>query len=89
VRLRRLLELQALLRASQEKFNRDCLGLTLPVLFTGPGRHPGQIGGRSPFLQAVHLPGPADWIGTEVPVRITIANPNSLSGTFTQEPAPA
>ena len=27
-------------------------GWTLPVLFTGPGRHPGQIAGRSPYLAA-------------------------------------
>jgi tRNA-2-methylthio-N6-dimethylallyladenosine synthase len=87
VRHRRLLELQALLRDQQAAFNTSCLGLTLPVLFTAPGRHPGQIGGRSPFLQPVYLAGPADWIGTEVPVRITLANPNSLSGTFTEERA--
>ena len=51
-------ELQALLRAQQAAFNADCVGLTLPVLFTGPGRHPGQIAGRSPFLQPVHVTGP-------------------------------
>ena len=63
---RRLQELQALLRDQQARFNAGCVGLTLPVLFTGPGRHPGQIVGRSPFLQPVHVTGPADLIGTEI-----------------------
>jgi tRNA-2-methylthio-N6-dimethylallyladenosine synthase len=89
VRHRRLLELQALLRDQQAAFNRACLGLDLPVLFTGPGRHPGQIAGRSPYLQPVHVAGPAALIGAEVPVRITIANPNSLSGTLHEERARA
>ena len=52
--------LQALLRAQQARFNAGCVGLTLPVLFTGPGRHPGQVAGRSPFLQPVHASGPPD-----------------------------
>ena len=38
----------------------ECIsGLVVPVLFTGPGRHPGQIGGRSPWQQAVHVAAPA------------------------------
>ena len=76
----RLQELQAVLRDQQAAFNRACAGLTLDVLITGPGRHPGQVGGRSPYLQAVHLDGPADWAGQVVPVRITTANANSLAG---------
>ena len=55
----RLYALQALLREQQARFNAGCVGLTLPVLFTGPGRHAGQIAGRSPFLQPVHMAGPA------------------------------
>ena len=62
----------------QARFNAGCVGLTLPVLFTGPGRHPGQIAGRSPFLQPVHLTGPASLIGTETVVQIAAAHPNSL-----------
>jgi tRNA-2-methylthio-N6-dimethylallyladenosine synthase len=77
----RLQVLQALLREQQAAFNRACVGLTLPVLFTGHGRHPGQVAGRSPFLQPVHLTGPAWLIGTVGPVTIEAALPNSLSGT--------
>ncbi|MBN8927524.1 MAG: tRNA (N6-isopentenyl adenosine(37)-C2)-methylthiotransferase MiaB [Rhodospirillales bacterium 69-11] len=82
---RRLQSLQALLREQQAAFNAGCVGLTLPVLFTGAGRHPGQVAGRSPFLQPVHVNGPADLIGAEIPVRIAAAHPNSLSGTLLQE----
>jgi tRNA-2-methylthio-N6-dimethylallyladenosine synthase len=76
---RRLQALQELLRAQQAAFNRSCIGLTLPVLITGPGRHPGQIAGRSPYLQPVHLTGPAELAGQEIMVRIDAAHPNSLS----------
>ena len=86
---RRLRELQMLLRRQQARFNQACVGLTLPVLFTGPGRHPGQIVGRSPYLQPVHVTGDASQIGAEIPVRIEAAMPNSLSGNLIKEPAAA
>ncbi len=82
---RRLQALQALLRDQQAAFNKSCIGLDLPVLFTGTGRHPGQIAGRSPFLQPVHLTGSANLIGTESMVRIVADHPNSLAGTLVQE----
>jgi tRNA-2-methylthio-N6-dimethylallyladenosine synthase len=82
---RRLQALQALLRDQQAAFNKNCVGLDLPVLFTGPGRHPGQIAGRSPFLQPVHLSGSASLIGTESMVRIVANHSNSLAGTLVQE----
>lgn len=81
----RLQELQALLREQQAKFGAGCVGLDLPVLFTGTGRHPGQIAGRSPFLQPVHINGGAELIGTESLVRIVANHPNSLAGTLVQE----
>ena len=84
---RRLAELQALLRTQQAGFNAACIGRRLPVLFTGAGRHSGQVAGRSPFLQPVHVTGPADLIGREIPVEIAAALPNSLSGTLTEERA--
>ncbi|HEY1930568.1 MAG TPA: tRNA (N6-isopentenyl adenosine(37)-C2)-methylthiotransferase MiaB [Acetobacteraceae bacterium] len=87
VKRQRLAELQALLREQQARFNAGCVGLTMPVLFTGPGRHPGQIAGRSSFLQPVHLSGPATLIGRESEVRIVAALPNSLSATLIQERA--
>jgi tRNA-2-methylthio-N6-dimethylallyladenosine synthase len=83
----RLAALQALLREQQRRFNDGCLGLTLPVLFTGAGRHPGQVAGRSPFLQPVHVTGPSELIGKEIPVQIAAAHPNSLAGTLVEERA--
>ncbi len=82
---RRLQALQALLREQQTRFAAGCVGLTLPVLFTGPGRHPGQVAGRSPFLQPVHMLGDSELIGNEALVRIVAAHPNSLAGTLVQE----
>jgi len=82
---RRLAELQALLRAQQAQFNAACIGQTLPVLFTGSGRHCGQVAGRSPFLQPVHVTGSQDLIGREISVAIRAALPNSLSGTLAEE----
>jgi tRNA-2-methylthio-N6-dimethylallyladenosine synthase len=84
---RRLYELQDLLRAQQADFNRRCVGLTLPVLVTSAGRHPGQVAGRSPYLQPVHLTGPASLIGQEIPVCIEAAHTNSLSGATLKEKA--
>ena len=34
-----------------------CVGMTFDVLFEKPGRHPGQIVGRSPYLQPVQVDG--------------------------------
>jgi tRNA-2-methylthio-N6-dimethylallyladenosine synthase len=79
---RRLQALQALLREQQNRFAQGCVGLDLPVLFTGAGRHSGQIVGRSPFLQPVHLSASASLVGTESTVRIVAAYPNSLAGTL-------
>jgi tRNA-2-methylthio-N6-dimethylallyladenosine synthase len=84
---RRLQELQAQLRDDTQKFNQGCVGLTVDVLVTGPGRHEGQIAGRSPWLQPVHLLGPETLAGQVVPVRIRSAYPNSLSGEIFQERA--
>jgi len=79
---RRLHVLQDLLRQQQDKFNRSCVSLDTKVLITSTGRHPGQIAGRAPWLQPVHLQGSPDLIGQEVPVRIIDAHRNSLSGVL-------
>ncbi len=81
----RLAALQQLLGSQSEAFNRGCVGTVMPVLFDKPGRHAGQIGGRSPYLQAVHVQGPATLIGSIRPVRIAAALPHSLSGALVDE----
>ncbi len=82
---RRLQALQALLRDQQIRFNAACVGTTMDVLFTGPGRHPGQIAGRSQYLQPIHITGTGSLIGEERAVRIHTLHPNSLSGNLAQE----
>ena len=78
----RLAEIQALLRDQQTAFNRSRAGMVVDVLVTGPGRHPGQMAGRTPWLQPVHFDGPADLAGRIVPVTILAGHPNSLSGAL-------
>ena len=76
----RLARLQALLNGQARAFNAACLGRRLAVLFDKPGRMPGQIGGRSPYLQAVHVEANGQRIGDIGDVVIDAVGPNSLSG---------
>ncbi len=81
----RLARLNALLDAQRMAFNASQVGRTLNVLFERPGRYPGQILGRSPYLQAVHVDGPERLIGQIAPVRVTQGNMNSLTGDLILE----
>jgi tRNA-2-methylthio-N6-dimethylallyladenosine synthase len=76
----RLHALQALILDQQTAFNRATIGRTLDVLVEKPGRHPGQLTGKSPYLQPVHFDAPAALIGEIVAVRIEGQIANSLSG---------
>jgi tRNA-2-methylthio-N6-dimethylallyladenosine synthase len=76
----RLARLLALLEDQQRAFNAAQVGRTLDVLFEREGRHDGQILGRSPYLQAVHVEGPQSLIGQVAQVRIGAAAMNSLTG---------
>jgi len=76
----RLAALQALLEEQRQAFNRATVGKTIDVLFEKPGRHEGQIGGKTPYMQAVHVSGSADMIGRVAPVAIVAAGSNSLAG---------
>jgi tRNA-2-methylthio-N6-dimethylallyladenosine synthase len=78
----RLAALQALLREQQGSFNQAMVGRRLAVLLTGPGRHEGQLVGRSPYLQPVHLAAPSAWIGSIRMVQILAAHPNSLAASL-------
>jgi tRNA-2-methylthio-N6-dimethylallyladenosine synthase len=82
VKAERLERLNQLLDEQQRAFNASQVGKTLPVLFEKAGRHPGQVVGRSPYLQAVHAEGPESLIGTIVPVRIESAAKMSLAGVL-------
>jgi len=80
VRGERLQRLQALLDSQQQAFNQQMVGRRLSLLLDRTGRRPGQLVGRSPYMQAVHLDGPASMLGRMVEVEITDAHANSLAG---------
>jgi tRNA-2-methylthio-N6-dimethylallyladenosine synthase len=88
VKEERLAVLQDLLRRQQRQFNEACIGRVLPVLLEKPGRHPGQLVGRSPYLQSVHVRAAAERCGEIVRARITGAGQNSLSGILAPVEAP-
>ena len=83
----RLHRLQAAIDRSQAAFNRRCLGRTFAVLFERPGRHDGQLVGRSPYLQPVQVEAPTALIGEIAAVTVTEVASNSLFGALAQEPA--
>ena len=85
VALGRLYRLQALIHDQQTHFNTASVGRTLPVLIEKKGRDPGQMVGKSPYLQAVHLNAPEASLGRILPVHIDGVGRNSLSGHI--EPA--
>ena len=84
IKARRLARLQARLNEQQEAFNREKLDTVLPVLFEKPSRQADQMSGRSPYLQPVHVRVAEQHfdalVGRILPVRITGAHANSLSG---------
>jgi tRNA-2-methylthio-N6-dimethylallyladenosine synthase len=80
VKAERLARLQQAIEASARRFAVATVGRVLPVLIDRPGRLPGQVAGRSPYLQAVHMEGDIARRGEIVPVEILAAGNNSLSG---------
>lgn len=78
----RLQELQALIHRQQTDFNAAMVGKTVPVLIEKPGRDAGQLVGRSPYLQSVHLKADSALIGKIVDTHITGVGTNSLSGHY-------
>ena len=85
VKSERLAMLQALLNEQQTAFNRATVERELPVLLERRGRKPGQLVGRSPYMQAVHLEAPETLLGSLRRVRIAEAQPNSLAGRLAAE----
>ena len=75
----RLQRLQAALNRDQHAFNRASVGRTCPVLIERAGKLPGQMLGKSPWLQSVHVIGDLQ-VGDLVELTLTAAGPNSLTG---------
>jgi tRNA-2-methylthio-N6-dimethylallyladenosine synthase len=76
----RLSRLQGLLNAQQIEFNRQSVGMTLPVLFDRKGKNAGQLVGRSPFSQSVFVEANERLMNTIADVKITEGFDNSLTG---------
>ena len=86
VKAERLARLQAAINRNAATFNAGCRGVTFDVLPEKPGRLPGQLTGRSPYLQPVQVMAPSHLIGTMVPVTITDIGTNSLFGVLAESP---
>ncbi|AUG54734.1 tRNA (N6-isopentenyl adenosine(37)-C2)-methylthiotransferase MiaB [Thalassospira marina] len=86
VKADRLARLQALLAEQQLAFNESCVGKEMDVLLDRTGKFEGQIVGRSPYMQPVHVNGltEAD-LGRIVRLKITAAKPFSLAGELVED----
>jgi tRNA-2-methylthio-N6-dimethylallyladenosine synthase len=82
VKAERFVRLQNLLETQRQAFNRGTVGQTLDVLLEKPGRHPGQMAGKSPYQQPVQFETDAHRVGEVVAVRIIRAGSNSLFGEW-------
>jgi len=80
----RLAILQALVETQRQAFNTATVGRVVNILFEKRGRHDGQIAGKSPYMQPVHVFGPPELVGRVLPAKITAAGSNSLSGEIVQ-----
>ncbi|MFO1081682.1 MAG: tRNA (N6-isopentenyl adenosine(37)-C2)-methylthiotransferase MiaB [Reyranellaceae bacterium] len=80
VKAARLSALQALLGRQAQAFNASKVGMVVPVLFSEIGRKPGQVIGKTPWLQSVYAAGPDRLIGRLAEVRLAEAHANSLAG---------
>ncbi len=83
----RLQRLQALLNEQQHEFNKQALGRRTDILLERNGKLEGQLVGKTPWLQSVHIIAPDLAIGDMVDVTIESAGPNSLQGKLTQREA--
>ena len=84
VKSERLHRLQVAIDRHQAAFNAQWLARSFDILLEKPGRHPGQIVGRSPYLQPVQVMAPATMIGDIAAVTITEVSANSLFGRLVE-----
>ena len=80
VKSARIYALQALLDKQKAAFDAACRGRRFDILLEKPGRFPGQLIGRSPYLQSVVVEAPREAIGTLAHVEIREVSTKSLSG---------
>jgi tRNA-2-methylthio-N6-dimethylallyladenosine synthase len=85
VKSERLQRLQSAITRNQRRFNAGFAGRTVDVLLERPGKLPGQLVGRSPYLQAVQVMAPAHCIGSVRRVTVDEIGSNSLFGSLADE----
>lgn len=85
----RLQRLQSRINAQQSAFNAASVGTKTDILLERKGRHLGQLIGKSPWLQSVHIIAPEANIGDLLSVDIISAGPNSLQGLVAKDQARA
>ena len=81
VKADRLEALQQLLNAQQFAFNKASVGKRMDVLVERAGGRPGQVAGRSPYMQAVNMQGDAGLVGSVVSCDLIEAKQNSVVGS--------
>ena len=81
----RLQRLQALINAQQAAFNAASVGRRTDILLERKGKLAGQLIGKSPWLQSVHVISPDAKIGDMINVDLVSAGPNSLEGAVVQK----
>jgi tRNA-2-methylthio-N6-dimethylallyladenosine synthase len=82
----RLQRLQARITEHQLAFNRSKVGTDTEILVERRGRHEGQMIGRTPWLQSVHVETAAS-VGDLIDVTLIAAGPNSMTGAVRQKEA--
>jgi tRNA-2-methylthio-N6-dimethylallyladenosine synthase len=78
----RLQRLQAVITRQWRAFNASFMGQTMDILLEKPAKLAGQLVGRSPYLQSVHVMAAPELIGSIVKVTIDEIGTNTLSGTL-------
>jgi tRNA-2-methylthio-N6-dimethylallyladenosine synthase len=84
---RRIVALQALQRGIQSGLNEALVGRTVEVLVDAASRRcDTELSGRTTTNVVVNLPGPAEWIGRTLRVRVERAGPHSVWGRIDSGP---
>jgi tRNA-2-methylthio-N6-dimethylallyladenosine synthase len=89
VKAARLERLQALLNEQEAHYLRATVGVEFDILLEKPGRNDGQMIGRSPYLQPVHVVARGAAIGQTARVRVTNVMAHSLGADLVSSFAPA
>jgi tRNA-2-methylthio-N6-dimethylallyladenosine synthase len=80
VKTERLARLGELVEAQRRAFNRSVVGRNIDVLIEKPGKKPGQVSGKTPYLQTVQIEAPDSLIGEVATVEIVECGANTLFG---------